>query len=125
VPCPLPEKVAGTYVGGAYDEVILGSETTLYRVFHDPARRFGAPGEVHSYWSRSDSRGVQAAVDRGIDVSRFGNTADNVVAIRVPAGTRVFEGRARGTEHGTPGGGSQVVVERVKPEWEVAAKAPR
>lgn len=117
-PCPLPAKTANTFVGGAYDEVVLSTDTVLYRAFHEPKFKFGAPGEP-SYWSRSDARGIQAAVDRAIPVSKTGNTAEKLVAIRVPKGTRVFEGKVRGLEQGPTGGGGQVVLDGVQPGWEI------
>jgi len=117
-PCPLPAKAANTFVGGAYDEVILTNDTVLYRVFHEPKYKFGAPGEA-SYWSRSDARGIQAAIDRSIPVSKNGNTAEKLVAIRVPKGTRIFEGKAQAFERGPAGGGSQVVIDDVQPGWEI------
>jgi len=117
-PCPLPKKTANSFVGGAYDEVILENETIFYRVFHDQKYKFGAPGEA-SYWSCSDARGLQAAIDHAIPVSRNGNTAEKLVTIRVPKGTRLFEGKAQGLERGTTGGGNQVVIEKVRPEWEM------
>lgn len=117
-PCPLPAKTANTFVGGAYDEVILSNDTVLYRVYHEPKFKFGAPGEA-SYWSRSDVRGIQAAVDRSIPVSKNGNTAERLVAIRVPKGTRIFEGKAQALERGPAGGGGQVVIDEVRPGWEI------
>lgn len=118
--CPLPPAVARTFRGGSYDEVILQKDTTLYRVYSDPAAKLGRPGEHYSYWSRSDARGLPAAIDGAIEVSRWGNTAQNQVAIRVPRGTKVFEGQAGRPDSGRPiGGGSQVVLEKVRPEWVV------
>ena len=118
-PCPLPSKTADTFKGGSYDEVILGSDTVLYRAFHDPKHRFGVAGERFSYWSRSDSRGVQATVDSAIDVSRYGNTAERLVAVRVPKGTRVYEGLTQSIHKGPAGGGNQVVLDDVRLAWEV------
>jgi len=117
-PCPLPAKTANTFVGGAYDEVILSNDTVLYRVYHEPKFKFGATGEA-SYWSRSDASGTQAVIDRAIPVSKNGNTADRLVAINVPKGTRIFEGKAQALERGPIGGGGQVVIDDVKPEWEI------
>lgn len=118
-PCPLPAKTANSFKGGSYDEVVLGGDTVLYRVFHEPAHRFGLPGERFSYWSRSNARGTQAAVDSAIDVSKYGNTAERLVAVRVPRGTRVYEGKTQSIERGPIGGGNQVVVDSVRPDWEV------
>ncbi len=120
--CPLPAKTANTFVGGSYDEVSLGRDTVLYRAYHDPKIKFGAPGERFTYWSRTDARGVQAVVDRSIPVSNYGNTAERLVAVRVPKGTRVFEGKAQSMERGPIGGGNQVVVDGVKSDWEVELK---
>lgn len=124
VACPLPAKTANTFVGGSYDEVNLGRDTVLYRAYHNPITKFGAPGERFTYWSRTDARGVQAVVDRSIPVSNNGNTAERLVAVRVPKGTRVFEGKAQSAERGPIGGGNQVVVDGVKSGWEVELKPP-
>ena len=124
-PCPLPAKTANTFVGGSYDEVVLGKDTVLYRAFHDPKFKFGEPGERLSYWSRSEAKNVQAAIDSAIPVSNSGNTAERLVAIRVPKGARVFEGKAQGIERGPIGGGSQVVVDGVKAEWEIESAVRR
>lgn len=117
--CPLPAKVANTFKGGSYNEVMLGKDTILYRVFHDPTHKLGMPGERFSYWSRSDARGTQAVVDRAIDVSGYGNTAERLVAVRVPRGTRVYEGVTQSIERGPIGGGNQIVVDGVRADWEV------
>jgi len=69
-PCPLPAKTANTFVGGSYDEVILGKDTILYRAFHEPKFKFGEPGERLSYWSRSKANNVQATIDSAIPVSK-------------------------------------------------------
>ena len=117
-PCPLPQHVGNTFVGGSYNEVALGSDTVLYRVYANRLNRLGPSGQRYSYWSRSDARGTQAIVDSAIPVSRQGNTATRQVAVRVPQGTHVFEGRTQGIPHGGPvGGGNQVVVDGVRPEW--------
>lgn len=119
--CPLPLAVARTFRGGSYDEVVLNKDTHLYRVYTDPKAKLGRPGDRHSYWSRSDARGLQAATDAAIEVSRWGNTATHQVAIRVPRGTKVFEGQAGRPDSGWPvGGGSQVVLEKVRPEWVIS-----
>ena len=123
--CPLPEGTANSFVGGSYDEVVLGKDTVLYRAFHERTFKLGNPAERFTYWSRTATKGTHAAIDSAIPVSKNGNLADRVVAIRVPRGTRVFEGSARGIEQGPVGGGSQVVLEGVKPEWEMLPDAAR
>lgn len=118
--CPLPPSVAGTFRGGSYDEVILQKDTMLYRVYSNPAAKLVRPGHRYSYWSRSDARGLAAAIDGAINVSRWGNTGQYQVAIRVPRGTRVFEGHTERPDSGWPvGGGNQVVMQKVRPEWVV------
>ena len=117
-PCPLPPNVANSFKGGSYNEVMLGKDTLLYRVYSDPARRMGRPGNRFTYWSRSDARGTQAVMDSAINVSKFGNNAKDQVVIRIPRGTRVYEGKTQSIPRGGPiGGGNQVVVDDVKPEW--------
>lgn len=129
-PCPLPEKigrhdVGASFVGGSYDEVILGQETVLYRAYHDPKLKFGEPSQSFSFWTRSKEKGTQAVVDSAIPVSSSGNTAEQVVAVRLPKGTRVYEGQAAAIERGPAGGGNQVIVERVKQEWELPLDSSR
>jgi multidrug efflux pump subunit AcrA (membrane-fusion protein) len=118
LPCPLPESVGRTFTGGSYDEVVLARDTVLYRVHADPSHRLGEPGQPFSYWTRSDARYTQAVIDSAIPVSRNANTAHLQVAIMVPKGTRLFEGRTASIPHGGPtGGGNQIVLERVPAEW--------
>lgn len=117
-PCPLPERVGNTFNGGSYQEVVLGSGTLLYRVHSTRATQLGSRGERYSYWSRSDARGLQASIDGAIPVSRNGNTGAIQSVIRVPRGTRVFEGETHGLGRGGPvGGGNQVVLGGVRAEW--------
>lgn len=122
-PCPLPEQigerlVGGSFKGGSYQEVILGQDTVLYRAIHDPSFKFGDPRLPYSFWSRSNATGIRATTDSAIPVTSSGNTAERLVAIRVPRGTRVFEGIAHG-EEGSVGGGNQVVVRNVNPKWSI------
>jgi hypothetical protein len=145
-PCPLPEHVSNTFVG-AYEKKVLSQDTLLYRVYATPERTLGAttstsslkrPGDIaaltqpqYSYWSRHDQRGLQAAIDAGLEVSKFGNTAGRQVVIRVPKGATIFEGKARGdvsslnqagkvgegVRHNPVGGGNQIVIQDVPSAW--------
>ncbi|MGQ0700466.1 MAG: hypothetical protein ACT4PZ_19780 [Panacagrimonas sp.] len=129
--CPLPDEFGKTFVGGSYDEVVLSKPTRLYRVHADDKAALGNSDKLHSYWSRSESRGTQATIEKGIDVARTGNTAHKQVVIELPAGTRIYEGRVAPNlgrtqvdRRGAPGigtqvgGGNQVVLDvKVKPEW--------
>jgi len=115
--CPLPERHAGTFTGGSYNEVRLGGDTRLYRVYSAPQHRLGVSGERYSYWSRSDARSTQAIVDGAIPTSRNGNMATHQVSVLVPRGTTIYEGTARGLPRAAAGGGNQVVLDNVRPEW--------
>ena len=117
--CPLPQRHAETFVGGSYNEVRLGQDTTLYRVYTSSERKFGVPGERYSFWSRSTARGRQALIDSAVPTSTNGNTAAYQVAIQVPRGTVIYEGRARGLARGPAGGGNQVVLERAHTDWAI------
>ena len=49
----------------------------------------------------------------------FGNTMERVVEIRIPAGTKMFEGIAARQKAGYDllGGGRQIILEHVDPSW--------
>ncbi len=111
-PCPLPENIGNSFRGGSYNQVILGRDTTFYRVYSRPEFRYGVPGQRYSYWSRSSARGTGAIIDGAIPVSRNGNVAEKQVAITLRKGTTVFDGYAAPLHRGPVGGGSQVVIER-------------
>ena len=49
------------------------------------------------------------------------NKASHVAEIRVPEGTKIYEG-ATAPNFGQPGGGPQVVVPRVDPDWLMAQR---
>jgi len=116
--CPLPRDIADSFAGSSYDEILLGSDTVLFRVYAREMNRMGPAGKRYTYWSRSDARGTQAVVDGAIPVASNGNVATRQVAIRVPKGTTVFEGKTQGIPHGGPvGGGNQVVIDGVRQEW--------
>lgn len=107
---PLGEKVAGTFRGGSYTEMVTGEATTLYRAHG------GTAGELGSYWSRTAPTGpLQARMDSAL-LPEWGNTATNISTIRVPSGTKIFDGFAA-PQGGLPGGGSQVFIPKVDPSW--------
>jgi len=54
-------------------------------------------------------------MDLALDPS-WGNTAERVTSIRVPAGTTIFEGFAA-PQGSLLGGGSQVYIQNVDPGW--------
>ena len=107
---PLPEGISSTFRGGSYSQTTLGSDTTLYRVYG------GEAAPLRSWWSRTPPAGpLQSQMDLALPPE---NTAQNVVMIRVPTGTVIYEGAAEGN-FGRLGGGSQVYIPRVNPAWVV------
>jgi filamentous hemagglutinin len=99
-----------TFRGGSYTEMVTSETTTLYRVHG------GAAGELGSYWTRTAPTGpLQSRIDGAI-LPEWGNTATGVSTIRVPAGTRIFDGFAA-PQGGLVGGGSQVIIQKVDPSW--------
>lgn len=113
-PCPLPEHVGATFVGGRYRETILLKDTRFHRVQAQPHAPFGDPSSPWTYWSRSLETGLQAIINRAVPTSRNGNTAGHNVTITLPRGTRVFEGTAASLPRGPVGGGNQVVIHRAE-----------
>lgn len=107
---PLGEKVAATFRGGSYTQSVTGEATTLYRAYG------GTAGEVGGYWTRTAPTGpLQARIDSAL-APQWGNTAEAVSTIRVPAGTTIFEGFAA-PQGNLMGGGSQVFIQNVNPAW--------
>ena len=91
----------------------MKSDTTLYRVYGGTAEKMGM------YWSKMKPMGpLQSRIDLAIK-TEWGNTAEKVIEIRVPAGTKIFEGFAESQGAGLVGGGSQIVIFDVNPSWEV------
>jgi hypothetical protein len=107
---PLPESISSTFRGGSYSQTTLGSDTTLYRVYG------GESGQLSPWWSRTPPSGpLQSQTDLALPP---GNTAQNLVQIRVPAGTTLYE-RAAEANFGRLGGGNQVFIPNVNPAWVV------
>ena len=110
---PLPENLAKTFRGGSYSEVTLQSDTILYRIYGGTANKIGL------FWSRIEPTGpLQSQIDLALK-PEWGNTAENVVKIMVPAGTKIFEGFAENQGGYLLGGGSQVIIMNVDPNWVV------
>jgi hypothetical protein len=110
---PLLEQGRGdTFRSSTYDEVRLSEDRVFYRDYSDPNRRFSA------FWTREPSAGpFQSILDSAI-LPEWGNRAEHTVAIRVPAGTTVYEGPTA-PQGGLVGGGDQTVIPHVKEAWEV------
>jgi hypothetical protein len=109
-PGPIGEEAAATFRSASYTETVTSEATTLYRVYG------GKAGELASYWTRIPPAGpLQAMIDSALNPA-WGNTAQNVATIRVPAGTTIYEGFAA-PQGGLLGGGSQVYIPKVNPDW--------
>ncbi|MBD9623997.1 hypothetical protein IB279_13700 [Ensifer sp. ENS06] len=107
---PLPQDIAETFRSATYTETVTTEPTTLYRVYG------GKAGEIGGYWTRTAPKGpLQSVVDSALD-QHWKNTATNVARIRVPSGTRLFEGVAA-PQRGLVGGGNQIYIRNVDPSW--------
>jgi hypothetical protein len=112
---PLPNGVATTFRSSSYTQVTLSQDVVLYRAFGGEARQLSA------YWSRTSPHGpLQVQIDSALNPA-WGNRATQVVTIRVPKGTVVYEGvsAAQPLAGGgfVSGGGSQIYIPRVEPTW--------
>lgn len=111
-PGPLGPGVAKTFRGASYTERTIDRDTMMYRAYSDPAKRRGI------YWTRDEPRGpFQSMLDSALD-PQWGNFATRVAKVRVPAGTRIYEGYT-GPQRGLVGGGDQVVLRNVPRAWMV------
>ena len=110
---PLPEALAKTFRSGSYSEVILESDTVLYRVYGGNSGKFG------QFWTRTKPLGpLQSQIDLALK-PEWGNTAENIVSIKVPKGTTIFEGVAESQGYGLVGGGNQIIIPKVDQNWEL------
>ncbi len=114
-PGPLGEEIASTFRSSTYTQEVLGQETTLYRSYG------GNSGPLGSFWAETPPSGpLQSQIDSALNPS-WGNTAESVSSIRVPAGTEVFRGAAAPQPLAGGGsflgGGSQVYIPHVDPSW--------
>jgi len=109
---------ANTFRSSTYDSVTLGHDTTFYRVINPNGNPAG------SFLTRRLPLGpTQATLDSALHPS-FRNLATSVVEVRIPAGTRIYEGIA-GPQNGIVdglkanliGGGNQVYIPSVNPAW--------
>ncbi len=116
-PGPLSADVAATFRSSTYTQTVLTEDTTLYRVYG------GNAGPLGSYWTRTPPSGpLQSTIDSALDPA-WGNTAENVNTIVVPKGTTIYEGTAA-PQGGLVGGGNQVYVPKVDPNWQVPTPPP-
>ena len=115
-PGPLKEKTAETFTGGSYTKTTLTEDTTFYRVYG------GEAGEVGRYMTRTPQNGgLQSQLDLALN-PEWGNTAEYVTTVVVPAGTTIYEGTAasqiiNGGAGILYGGGNQIFIPKVDPSW--------
>jgi hypothetical protein len=107
--------VTSSFRSSSYSEVVLGQDTTLYRVFGGSANPTGG------FWTRIPPSGsLQAQLDSALNPV-WGNTATYVATARVPAGTTIYEGVAGAQPIGGGGsllgGGNQVFIRNFDPSW--------
>jgi len=109
-PGPLGEKLAATFRGASYTELVTSEPTTLYRVYG------GKADELGPYWTRTPPAGpLQSQIDSAL-LPQWGNTAQNVTRIQVPPVTTIYEGVAA-AQGGLVGGGNQVFIPHVDAKW--------
>lgn len=109
-PGPLSAGIANTFRGASYREVTYGQATTLYRVYG------GKSGQLGSFWTATPPSGaLRSRIDLALN-PQWGNTANQVVRIEVPAGVKMYEGYAA-SQGGLVGGGTQVFIPQVNPLW--------
>jgi hypothetical protein len=110
---PLKPKVAATFRSSSYTSRKLAEPKELWRAYSDRDKKLGA------YWTDIPPSGpLQATIDSALHFT-FKNKADKVVHIRVPAGTKVFEGFAGPQGGGYLGGGPQFLLPKRLPGWAV------
>jgi RHS repeat-associated protein len=115
-PGPLPRSIAETFSGGRYTERVLEKETIFYRVHGGKAGVIGRRGTFVS--PEPQVGGLQSLIDLGLR-PEWGNTAAGVSKIKVPAGTRVYEGIVSSQGGPWVGGKVQVFIPKISPEWVV------
>lgn len=109
---PLKPDEVLNFRGGSYTETVLDEPILLYRVYG------GNAAQLRSYWTRVPPTGpLQSRLDSAL-LHKWGNTAEKVAVIRLPARTTFYEGFAA-PQGNLLGGGNQVFVPIVKPEWVV------
>nr|WP_275078326.1 hemagglutinin repeat-containing protein [Pseudovibrio sp. Ad37] len=111
---PLPIDIVETFRSGTYNEVVITRPTILYRVISENGNPTGG------YWTRSKPKGpFQSVIDSALD-QNWGNSATKVIEMKVPVGTKFFEGIAA-QQRGLVGGGNQIYFDKklnpLNPSW--------
>jgi hypothetical protein len=117
-PTPLGEfRQTSSADCSTYTQGPLSAPTRLHRLYGDDCPKFG------SFWMRTPIAGpAQFQMDAALNPA-WGNSLEHVVTIEAPAGTEAFEGVAGPQEFVGGGvllgGGNQVFIRNVSPDWEV------
>lgn len=126
-PGPLgSDEVFKSFRSGTYVESVLTQDITIYRVYG------GGSKELGSFWTYVPPAGpLQSKIDSAL---LYGNSAEHIVAVKVPAGTTIYEGVAASQKVPWPpgpgpgagaykpfdmflGGGSQIYIPQVDASW--------
>jgi hypothetical protein len=109
-PGPLPPQVAGSFSGGQYVEVTVGSEgwgMDNARVYGGGSGPVGANGTFYS--PTPQVGGLQSMMDLALR-PEWGNTATDTVSTYIAPGTTVYVGQIASQGGHWVGGGIQVYV---------------
>jgi len=108
---------ASTFRSGSYTEKVAEDELYFYRDYGGKAQVDGR------FWTPAPSSGpLQSQLDSAV-LPEWGNTFENQAIIKIPAGTKYYEGAAapqtgtKGTFPALHGGGAQIFVPNPKLEW--------
>jgi hypothetical protein len=113
-------SIASTFRSGTYTERVTEQDTTLYRVHGGQAAAMGR------YWTTIKPSGPLQAIQDSALKPEWKNSADKVSVIRVPKGTKIFEGYAApqtsevGTRAELTGGGPQIYIKEIDQKWAVS-----
>ncbi|EPG72823.1 intein C-terminal splicing domain protein [Leptospira fainei serovar Hurstbridge str. BUT 6] len=112
-PGPLSNDLAGTFAGGRYKEIQLNKDTILYR-----AGTFDKP--FGQFYSLEPPQGIlQTRIDKAVLPNWPGggkSPIDSVIAVKIPAGTKIYTGKV-GSQGGIYVGGTQQIV--VPKSWTI------
>ncbi|HEU4578793.1 MAG TPA: pre-toxin TG domain-containing protein [Polyangiaceae bacterium] len=106
-PGPLADKLAETFAGGRYREVVLEADTVLHRA--------GTQGEpLGQFFSKEAPQGViQTRIDKAVLPQWPGggrSPIDTAFEVKIPAGTKVYVGEVSSQGGAFVGGTQQIVV---------------
>lgn len=111
---PLGAAKAALFRAASYTELRTNEPLILYRVYGGDALQLG------KWWTRTPPAGsLQSVMDSAI-LPEWGNDATKIVTIQIPSGTTIFQGFAAPQSNelmSLIGGGSQVYIENVNPNW--------